>query len=141
MFKIHLEKSFAAPPEKLWAVVTDHEGMPKWMDVKSVRLIDEGRPERNGLGARRETSSPPFTMVERVSVFQAPSRMEYILEAGFPVRDHLGVIQVQAEGSGSRLTWAVQAEPLLWGTGWILRFLVNRTIRGGLEGLSRLVGG
>ena len=43
----------AAPVDRVWNLVTDHRGMPKWFPLDTAALEREGWPAPNGVGAER----------------------------------------------------------------------------------------
>ena len=47
--RIHVD----APVERVWNLISDHEGYIRLTDVTSAELLREGKVERNGIGKRR----------------------------------------------------------------------------------------
>lgn len=133
--QIELTQHVAAPPERVFAFYTDHVGWERWAGVKEVVLRQHGDPPPNGLGAIRVIRSRGMAIEEEVTGFDPPRRMTYRLVAGAPVRDHEGVVRFDPDGAGTRVTWSIRFRPLVPGTGWLLR----RMLEGGLRDvLARL---
>jgi hypothetical protein len=110
--RVLVSSEIAAPPEAVWARVSDHEKTPSWVDiVKKVTIAREGKP-RNGLGAIRLVEFKPalWTPVsEEIRAFSPPREFHYAILKGMPgLKDHLGKVIVDDLGQGrSRLRWEV----------------------------------
>jgi len=128
---IHIEvsRSIAAPREKIWALLANHEGMKKWAPVREVIRRRPGAPNPDGVGAIRTVRAYGMAVDERITVFAPGERLEYTLVEGAPIRDHAAEIVLTPDGDGTRVVWSVHFRPLLPGTGWLL----TRMLRGGLE--------
>lgn len=138
MQTIHMEQRFAAPPEKVFAAVTDHRGMEKWLEGMRVTLEKEGDPPPNGLGAVRKIQARGTTVVEEVVRWEEPTAMDYKVIRGL-IQDHLGEIRLYPENGGTLLDYRIRFRVPWWATGPILGSLVATLLKGELEkGLVRL---
>jgi uncharacterized protein YndB with AHSA1/START domain len=140
MAEIHMKKRFAAPPEKVFAAITDHVGMQKWMPGSKITLDREGVPAPNGLGAVRRIRAGGLTILEEVVHFDPPREMRYkVLKAG-PIIAHLGTIRVlPAEDGGSLIDYTIRFTTPKWMGGELLAKLIGRILGGQLTaGLDRL---
>ena len=137
--QIELTQQVAAAPEKVFAFYTDHVDWERWAGVKEVVLRQTGDPPPNGLGAIRVIRARGMAFEEEITAFEPPRRMGYRLVAGAPVRDHAGEVRFEPDGSGTRVTWTIRFRPLVPGTGWILRRVLEREIRGVLTALAENV--
>jgi uncharacterized membrane protein len=126
-----------APPQRVWAVLSDIEGWPEWTpSVKSVERLDSG-PLVVGTRARlRQPKLRPaiwqITKVERGSSFTWTTR-----SPGLRVTAH-HVIEPVKKGSASRVTLSVEFSGVLSPiVAWLTRSLNERYL--GLEaaGLKR----
>ena len=141
MAEIHMKRRFAASPEKVFAAITDHVGMEKWMPGSKITLDRQGEPAPNGLGAIRRIRASGLTILEEVVRFDPPREMQYkVLKAG-PIIEHLGTIRVLPSGDGGSLVdytirfttpWYLGGELLAKGIGRIL----GGQLTAGLERLS-----
>jgi len=95
-----------APIEHVFERLVDHEAMSDWPGVGRSRLVVEGSPERNGLGAVRAIRAKGVTLLEEVVRFEPPTRMDYTITKGLPV-EHLGVVRLEEVGGSVELTWEV----------------------------------
>ena len=127
----------AAPPERVWSILAEHEAMPEWLPVREVVRRRPGGPDPNGLGAVRVVRGGGLAVEERITGFEPPRRLEYRVTAGAPVRGHRGEVRLEPDGDGTRVEWRVEFSPLVPGTGWLLRRAVERLVGRGLEGLDR----
>jgi uncharacterized membrane protein len=136
---IEVERSvrIAAPSRRVWELLADHEGMPAWMPVREVVRRRPGRPEANGVGARRVVRASGLAIEERITAFEPERRLVYEVVEGAPVRDHRGEVLLEPDGDATRVRWRVSLRPLVPGTGWLLRRIVGRLVGRGLEGLAR----
>jgi len=103
MIEVLIQQRFAAPPEKVFAVVTDHKRIEQWQPGTRVTLEKLGNPPPNGLGAVRKVSGGPLSVYEEVVRWEEPRAMDYRLIKGFPLRDHLGEIRFSPTPGGGTL--------------------------------------
>ena len=104
----------AAPPETVFDVLTDHRRYAEITPLRKAELEREGEPAPNGVGAIRVLSvvlGPP--MREEVIAYERPRRFSYKLLSGLPVRDHVGTVELTADGGGTEVVYAVQTTPTL----------------------------
>lgn len=134
--QIEVTQAIAAPPDKVFAIYTDHVGWQKWAGVKEVVLRQTGDPPPNGLGAIRVIRARGMAIEEEITAFEPPRRLGYRLVAGAPVRDHAGEVRFEPDAAGTRVTWTVRFRPLVPGTGWLLRRVLERGLRDVLTALA-----
>ena len=105
----------AKPIDEVWAVLTDHEGMSSWGPGVTVKLLEEGSPERNGLGAVRRIAmpGPAPAIVEKVVTFEAPRRFGYAAVSGVPFRDYSGEVVLTEVTGGTRIDYSLRYRPRL----------------------------
>jgi uncharacterized protein YndB with AHSA1/START domain len=108
MRRIEVERIVAAPPSVVFERYTDHVGWSRWAGVGKVSLVQEGSPDRNGVGCVRSFASAPG-LHEEVVEFDPPNRMVYrIVRGGFPVQDHRGEVRFEPHVRGTRVSWSVE---------------------------------
>jgi uncharacterized protein YndB with AHSA1/START domain len=134
--QIEVTQAIAAPPDKVFAIYTDHVGWQDWAGVKEVVLRQTGDPPPNGLGAIRVIRARGMAIEEEITAFEPPRRLGYRLVAGAPVRDHAGEVRFEPDAAGTRVTWTVRFRPLVPGTGWLLRRVLERGLREVLTALA-----
>jgi carbon monoxide dehydrogenase subunit G len=97
------EIDVGAPPDKVWALMGDFGGIGTWMPG-----IDACRVE----GEDRIIETMGMTITERlVSIDDLGRQLTYSITAGAPVESHQAVVTVVPYGSGSHVTWVVEATP------------------------------
>ena len=137
MQQVEVVRRFPEPPERVFAVYTDHAGWSRWAGVGSSRLARPGHPHPNGTGALRLLGPGPFAAREEVLDFEPPKRMTYrVVGGGIPLRNHLGEVLFEPDGGGTRVVWRCRFESGVPGLGPLLRGIVTRVFRRALEGLA-----
>ena len=122
----------AAPPQRVWRVATDHEGMAAWSGFKPVEVTRPGERERNGYGSQRTMHGPAGTVVEEVVGWDPPRSCRYRVVAGSPFVEHQGELELEPRDGGTELTWRIRFRPRLPGTGTALRALLTLMLQDAL---------
>ena len=91
-------REIAAPPEIVFEVLTDHRGYAEMTPLRKSELEREGEPAPNGVGAIRVLRAVGPPLREEVIAYEPPSRFSYKVLSGLPVRDHVGTVELTAEG-------------------------------------------
>ena len=137
MQEVRVERRFSAPPQAVWDIYTHHEGWNEWAGMSISRLITEGSPHRDGVGAVRELGAKSGLAVEQVVDFEPPKRMTYTMLRGpIPIRNHFGEVRFEPEGDGTRIVWLCRFDSKIPGLGWLIRLGITRFFRKSLEGLA-----
>lgn len=122
-----------APPEKIWSLLADHDGMASWSGFSSVRRTCAGAGDPNGYGAQRTMTGTPGRIVEEITAFDPPREMRYRLIEGGPVTCHQGEIRINPTTDGAELEWTIRFRPKIPGAGRILQTVLGRMLRTMLE--------
>jgi uncharacterized protein YndB with AHSA1/START domain len=111
MATLDFSRTVAAPPETVWEVVADLRGMTDYTRFRKIELEREGDPAPNGVGAIRvlHLAGPPVR--EEVIAFEPPRRFAYRLLSGAPVKDHVGTIELEPAGEGTRMSYVLETTP------------------------------
>ena len=111
MATLDFSRTVAAPPETVWEVVADLRGMSEFTRFRKVELEREGDPPPNGVGAIRvmHLVGPPVR--EEIIAFDPPRRFSYRLLSGLPVKDHVGTIELDPAGEGTRMSYVLETTP------------------------------
>ncbi len=118
----------AAPPERAWTVLMDHEGMSTWSGFKPVTLDRPGETERNGRGAVRSLGGPLGAVLEQITCAEAPRLIRYRVIKGSPFVCHQGEIRLEPRDGGTEITWTVRFRPKVPGTGALLARIFGRML-------------
>ncbi len=127
----------AAPARTTWDVIAEHEEMPKWLGLGTVRRTVDGAPDPNGRGSERLLKLPGATITEQVLAYESPTSYRYRVRKGSPFICHQGAIRLRADGDHTELTWKIRFRPRLPGTGRplaiALEWMLGRVLRSGLK--------
>src|SRR5436190_740282 len=101
MGKTHIETTIVirAPLAVVFERLTDHESMRDWPGVSSCKVITDGAPTKNGLGAVRRITTLGLSLDEKIVRFDPPNGYDYTIVRGLPVK-HLGTLRL-AEANGA----------------------------------------
>ena len=120
MFRIHVERVLEKDIESVFEAISDHARYSRFPGVSKSLLIEEGRDEKNGIGALRIVGAGRLELTERITRFERPNRMHYQIEKSSPftVQHTKGEIVLKPEGEQTRVTWVSEGHvqvPLLGG--------------------------
>jgi uncharacterized protein YndB with AHSA1/START domain len=130
------QRHIAAPPQTVFDVLTEHHLYAAITPMRSSVLEREGDPAPNGVGAIRVLTSLGPPLREEVIAYQSPSRFSYKLLSGAPVRDHVGTVELSADGDGTRMVYAVRTIPTLPLVGGAVIGVVKQGIKALIKGIS-----
>ncbi len=100
-----------APIEVVFDVLTDHRAYADFTPLRKVELVQPGVPAPNGVGAIRALHAVGPPIKEQVTEYEPPTRFVYKMIAGAPVRDHVGTVELSAEGTSTRMLYRVDTFP------------------------------
>lgn len=117
----------SAPPDVVWAVMSDVEHWPEWTaSVSTVKRLDDGE---FGLGSRARVKQPKFPeMVWAVTKLERGRSFEW--ETATPGARTAGTHTVEPAGRGSRVTLGIRQTGFL---GLLLAPLTKGTTRRYIE--------
>jgi hypothetical protein len=134
-----IEITSHAAPAELFDLLAD---IPRWQEwagptVQRSARDRDGSPEPNGVGAIRRLGAPGFWAREEIVEFLRPVRLSYILVSGVPVRRYRSTVEFEARGDGETIIrWRSRFEPIVPGTGALLRIGMRTVIAGVAKRLS-----
>ncbi|GAA3441190.1 SRPBCC family protein [Planomonospora venezuelensis] len=119
-----------APPDRLWALLTDVSTWPEWGPFDTAELESPGSPERDGVGAVRLFRRGSRVTRERVVAFDPGSwHFAYELLEGVPARDHRADVTLEPiPGGGTTIRWRSRFRGRLPGQGPVVRVVLRRFI-------------
>ena len=127
----------AAAAQTTWDVIAEHENVPKWVGLGSVRRTADGAPDPDGRGSERVLEVRGACITEQVLAYEAPTAYRYRVTNGSPFICHQGEIRLRADGNQTEVTWSIRFRPKLPGTGRLLAialsWLLGRVLRRGLK--------
>ena len=131
---VHVEYDFAAPVERVFAYMSEHENLAELLGAQVERLED-GHPERNGVGSRRRLKVAPGAQPfeETVTRFVPGELIEYRITKGSPLRDHVGIMSFsRTAGGGTHLDYRVRIASRIPGLSPIVTAVLTRNVTKGL---------
>jgi uncharacterized protein YndB with AHSA1/START domain len=107
---IRVETDIAAPIERVFEAVSDHETFIRDALTRT-KLVLDGAPDRNGLGAKREVRAPLIRFVEEVTAWEPPRRYAYLIrESSLPLRHHGGELVLSTANGVTHVDWQTRFE-------------------------------
>jgi len=137
MAEFTFTRRIAAPPEVVFDAITDHRRYSDYTRIRRAELEREGDEAPNGEGAIRALHLLGPPMRERVIGFERPRRFSYELLSGLPVRDHVGTVTLEPDGSGTTMTYRVVTTPTLPFGGFAVVAGFRFAISGLIDGVQR----
>lgn len=107
MFHIHVERTIAKDINAVFDALADHAAYDQFPGVDKSVLVEQGNAERNGKGALRIIGAGALELHERITEFERPHRMHYLIEKSrpFPLDHRRGEITLQQVGDSTRVIW------------------------------------
>jgi len=131
------KREIAAPPETVFAVLTDHRKYSELTPLRKSELEREGESAPNGLGAIRRLTAVGPPLREEVIAYEPVERFSYKLLSGLPVRDHVGTVELTAGGSGTKMVYAVRTHPTVPVVGPVVVAVVKQAVKGLVDGIVK----
>lgn len=134
---VHVEHTFAKPPERIFAHLAEHENLADVFGANVARLCD-GEHERNGVGSVRELRVGPLpSFQETVTEFVPGERIVYRITKGSPMRGHVGVMTFAPTPSGgTRFVYDIRIASAIPGVVPLVTASLTRSIRKSLAGID-----
>lgn len=132
MQRIEITQDFALPVERVYAYLAEHENLGSLFGAK-VERVKDGDSSRNGVGSVRSLKLGPLpAFQETVTAAKPDELIEYRITQGSPLRDHLGVMEFAAKGTGSTLHYVITYRVPVPGIGALVQLGLTRSIVKGL---------
>ncbi len=110
-------REYDVPPEVAFDVFTNSARYPDYTPIRRCVLEHQGREAPDGVGAVRALFAGPRPTRERVLEYEHPRRFGFEIVSGAPVRSYHGRLRFDPTGSGCRVTYEVELDPIVTGTG------------------------
>jgi uncharacterized protein YndB with AHSA1/START domain len=135
---VTLDYDFTAPVDRVFAYLSEHENLADLFGARVERLED-GQPERNGVGSRRRLDIGPGTrpFEETVTKFVPGELIEYRITKGSPLRDHVGIMRFSpTPAGGTHLDYRIRIASRIPGLSPIVTAVLTRNMTKGLAGVE-----
>ena len=135
---VSVEYDFSAPPERVFAYLSEHENLAAVFGA-SVERLEDGHSERNGVGSRRRLKVAPGAapLEETVTRFEPGRLIEYRITKGSPLRDHVGILRFspRPEG-GTHLDYRIRVASGIPGLSPLVAAVLTRNLKKGLASVE-----
>ena len=135
---VTVEYDFTAPVDRVFAYLSEHENLAAVFGA-SVERLEDGSPERNGVGSRRKLKVAPGAapIEETVTRFVPGELIEYRITKGSPLRDHVGIIRFSAApGGGTHLDYRIRIASRVPGLSPLVTAVLTRNLKKGLASVQ-----
>jgi uncharacterized protein YndB with AHSA1/START domain len=106
MKSVHVTRTIPASAEEVFDLLADHANYDRFRGINGSRLLREGDPAPNGVGALREIKVRPLTFEEEITAYERPTRFDYlIVKLNIPFHHDGGSITLSPDGDGTHVDW------------------------------------
>ncbi|MGH3767383.1 MAG: SRPBCC family protein [Pseudonocardiaceae bacterium] len=136
MQHIDVEVHTRAAAKDVYALLQDGASWPRWTGIDSFQreAADDGVQDR--VGAIRVFRKGRITGRDQIAELIPDRRFSYRHVSGLPVRDYRGDVDLEPVADGTRIRWRVAFRPKVPGTGWLLRWGIERFTKQNARGLA-----
>lgn len=127
MITFTIEKKINAPAKKIWGTISNFSipAAPSF----SVDVLEIGDSKNNGVGTLRNIKIRRNHFIERlIEVNPASMTLVYEILASKILKKYTGTITLIPQENVSKIKWTVNFTPSFFGTGWIIKIGVKRTL-------------
>lgn len=113
----------------VWAVLTDYEGIPRFVRSMRESVVEERKGTR--LRMRQEAVVGVFPLKRKARLVldvqeRAPERIEFRDLSGQDFRVYRGAWDLAGDSTGTRVAYSLDADPKAAAPGWIGRNMMRR---------------
>jgi hypothetical protein len=125
-----------AEANAVYALLRDGASWPRWTSIDSFELERAGEREPEGLGAIRIFRKGKVVGRDQIAELILDRRFSYLHLSGLPVRDYRADVDLEPKAEGTRIRWRVSFSPKVPGSGWLLRWGIERFVTQSARGLA-----
>ncbi len=134
--QIDIQVHTRAKATAVYALLREGASWPGWTSIDSFELERAGEREPEGVGAIRIFRKGEVAGRDQVAELVLDRRFSYLHLSGLPVRDYRADVDLEPKAEGTRIRWHVSFTPKMPGTGWLLRWGIERFIMQCARGLA-----
>jgi ribosome-associated toxin RatA of RatAB toxin-antitoxin module len=106
MKSVHVTRTIPALAEAVFDLLADHANYDRFRPINGSKLLREGDPAPNGVGALREVKVRPLIFEEEITAYERPSKLDYlIVKLNVPFKHDGGSITLTPDGHATRVDW------------------------------------
>jgi uncharacterized protein YndB with AHSA1/START domain len=141
MKTITVKRVIKAPIEQVFDILADHANYKSFPGIKESKLIREGKPDKNGVGAVREIKAMGAWFQEEITHYARPTRLDYLIVKARPPMDHKGgSVRLAPHPQGCEVTWTTEVRIAIPLIGALLDRVVLPQLEKGLAGTLKSIG-
>ena len=129
-FSFRSQTRAAAPMAVVWPLIAEAARWQDWSWLTRTVLVREGTPVPDGVGAVRRFTFGPGGSQEEVVAFEPPHHLGYVAVSGLPVRYYRADVELTEADGATTVQWRGRFDPLVPGTGAVLRVVLRRMTAG-----------
>jgi len=118
-------RTSAAPPDQVWRWLADASSWSVWTKLTSTRLVREGVPTPDGVGAIRHFGRAGGSSREEVVAFDPPRHFAYVLHRGLPITNYRSDVTLTPVPGGTQIVWHSEFDSKYPGTGSPMRAFIH----------------
>lgn len=129
MVCVRVEETINKKIEDVFEAISDHGSYTKFAIFDDAKLLEVGENEKNGKGALRQFRSGKSIIRERITHFDRPVRMDYLIqsmEPSRPLRHDRGEITLTAQGDKTHVLWISEGKIQIPIIGWLAGKIIER---------------
>ncbi|HEX4338304.1 MAG TPA: SRPBCC family protein [Polyangiaceae bacterium] len=133
MYEIHVHIETAAPLERVFELMSDHESFISGPGARCT-LTRPGKSEKNGLGAVREVDALGLHFLEEVTLFERPRRYDYLVRSislkgrRLPFAHDAGWLEFSERAGKTRVDWHSRFRVTIPVLGFVIERLSGRKL-------------
>lgn len=140
MQTIVVKRHINAPIAQVFELLSDHANYVQFGGLKASRLLREGKIEKNGVGALRQIDAGLALFEEEITVFERPTRMDYVIRKSRPPVEHEGgSVRLKATANGTDVVWTSTLRLRIPIIGGLLTRLVAPQLGKGFAGMLKAI--
>jgi Polyketide cyclase / dehydrase and lipid transport len=142
---VSVARGIQAQPEAVFDVISDHARYDRFRGIRGSKLLREGEPPPNGVKAVRRVLIGPLRFDEEITVFERPTRMDYlILRINAPFQHRGGSMRLREDRGRTIVEWTSSftvPAPLGGVQEQVWALALGRGFRRVLEDVERILAG
>jgi len=116
--EVRFHEQIEAPIECVFEFLSDHQNFASLFVGHCTRIrVGDDSTELNGVGSIRRIGPGPLSFDEKIVAFDRPSRIDYTIVRGGPLKNHLGSIRLHSADGGTALDYVIRFDGKLPGLG------------------------
>lgn len=117
--EIQIRKHIRAPLHEVFEFFADHHRFVSLFGARCTVIQNGPADEPNGLGSVRRVGPGPLALDEEIVHFERPTRIDYMIVRGGPLKNHRGSIRFTETADGTDVDYVIRFDSRLPGLGGV----------------------